>query len=814
MENKNLPNNFQGKLSDRSEASIPKSKICEFQRNKTKVINIINENGIKSLRPPQQKVLDNDLLDKNKNFLICIPTASGKTLIGEMAFINHLLDENKNPTNKKGLFIVPLKALATEKYEEFKEKYEKYGLKIGLSIGDFDEKEELNLYDLIITTAEKLDSLIRHKVEWINDISVVIVDEIHLIGDENRGGTLEIILTKLKQKTQKAQSIQIIGLSATIGNPEELAKWLNAKLIIDEWRPVELKKGIYYGNNIQFIEENNKLNNSNNITKTKKPINQITKNNIFNLVVDCVLEDGSCLIFCNSKRGAVSEAKKLNLKKYLSKTELTQLTELKEDILTALDQPTETCKNLAKCIENGVAFHHAGLTYEQRKIVEEGFRKKLIKVICCTPTLSAGLNLPCRRAIVRDLIRFTGKGMTGIPKMEIRQCIGRAGRPNLDPYGEGIIYMASEDNKKIDNAINYLTGGVEEIYSKLSNQKVLRTHILGLISTGEVKTSEDLEDFIKNTFYTHQYQNTTKILYEIDEIVSFLEQNKFIECSELENNEKGEQKNKTPKVKTLIFGKDNSISIKSSNNNNSYKITSLGKKVSELYIDPLSAEIIINDLKSLSKKYGNKSINSQLPSLNQYIIYMLYSISKTTEMQPSIRVKKDEEQDLIYQMMDMDIEEINGETISCFKNAKMFYDWINEYPEDKLLKKYAIEPGILRYKVEQAKWLVHSAKEIFNLLNMNDNTIKDSLYNLEIRIEYGAKEDIMELLKIKHIGRARARKLYNSDIKNRQDISNNPKKVVSLFGEKISKKIFDQLNMQFEVNQRFTTPKVRQMKLI
>ena len=1011
MENKNLPNNFQGKLSDRSEASIPKSKICEFQRNKTKVINIINENGIKSLRPPQQKVLDNDLLDKNKNFLICIPTASGKTLIGEMAFINHLLDENKNPTNKKGLFIVPLKALATEKYEEFKEKYEKYGLKIGLSIGDFDEKEELNLYDLIITTAEKLDSLIRHKVEWINDISVVIVDEIHLIGDENRGGTLEIILTKLKQKTQKAQSIQIIGLSATIGNPEELAKWLNAKLIIDEWRPVELKKGIYYGNNIQFIEENNKLNNSNNITKnitkTKKPINQITKNNIFNLVVDCVLEDGSCLIFCNSKRGAVSEAKKLNLKKYLSKTELTQLTELKEDILTALDQPTETCKNLAKCIENGVAFHHAGLTYEQRKIVEEGFRKKLIKVICCTPTLclnanteilqesgfkkitelnknekvfalcgnkikpvdcwkvhktpqhdyniivktanglnitttpnhlflikkgrktcekeandlkvgeyvaivngktlmnilnknikdsgnlmemynflanlekcpicdkpphkeirygwkkghydgdiywdtikeikkikvndkyaydielpddgtndhyvvangfivhnSAGLNLPCRRAIVRDLIRFTGKGMTGIPKMEIRQCIGRAGRPNLDPYGEGIIYMASEDNKKIDNAINYLIGGVEEIYSKLSNQKVLRTHILGLISTGEVKTSEDLEDFIKNTFYTHQYQNTTKILYEIDEIVSFLEQNKFIECSELKNNEKGEQKNKTPKVKTLIFGKDNSISIKSSNNNNSYKITSLGKKVSELYIDPLSAEIIINDLKSLSKKYGNKSINSQLPSLNQYIIYMLYSISKTTEMQPSIRVKKDEEQDLIYQMMDMDIEEINGETISCFKNAKMFYDWINEYPEDKLLKKYAIEPGILRYKVEQAKWMVHSAKEIFNLLNMNDNAIKDSLYNLEIRIEYGAKEDIMELLKIKHIGRARARKLYNSDIKNRQDISNNPKKVVSLFGEKISKKIFDQLNMQFEVNQRFATPKVRQMKLI
>ncbi|UXM85182.1 DEAD/DEAH box helicase [Methanococcus aeolicus] len=795
MENKNLPNNFQ-------------------RKNETKVMNILNENGIKSLRPPQQKVLNNNLLDKNKNFLICIPTASGKTLIGEMAFINHLLDENKNPTNKKGLFIVPLKALATEKYEEFKEKYEKYGLKIGLSIGDFDEKENLNSYDLIITTAEKLDSLIRHKVEWIKDISVVIVDEIHLIGDENRGGTLEIILTKLKQKTQKEQSIQIIGLSATIGNPEELAKWLNAKLIIDEWRPVELKKGIYYGNDIQFIEENNKLDNksSNKITKINKPVKQISKNNIFNLVVDCVLEDGSCLIFCNSKRGAVSEAKKLNLKKYLSKTELNQLMELKEDILTALDQPTETCKNLATAIEKGVAFHHAGLTNEQRKIVEDGFRKKLIKVICCTPTLSAGLNLPCRRAIVRDLTRFTGKGMTDIPKMEIRQCIGRAGRPNLDPYGEGIIYIKSEDGKKIDNAINYLIGGVEEIYSKLSNQKVLRTHILGLISTGEVKTSKDLENFIKNTFYTHQYQNTAKILYEIDEIVSFLGQNKFIECSELENNEKGGQKNKTPKVKTLTLGKDNSLSIKTGNNNNSYKITPLGKKISELYIDPLSAEIIINDLKLLSTKYNsNNSLNH---SLNQYIIYMLYSISKTTEMMPHIRVKNNEENELIQQMMDLDIEEINMDTISYFKNAKIFYDWINEYPEDKLLKKYAIEPGILRYKVEQAKWMVHSAKEIFNLLNINNNIIEDSLYNLEIRIEYGAKEDIMELLKIRHIGRARARKLYNSGIKNRQDISNNPKKVVSLLGEKISKKIFDQVGISYEINQNDNMPKSRQMKLI
>jgi len=192
------------------------------------VFEVLKDFGITELRPPQKKVLDNGLLDKTKNFLVCIPTASGKTLIGEMAFINNLLNENKEPTGKKAIFIVPLKALATEKFEEFKEKYEKYGLKIGISIGDFDSKEDLNKYDLIITTSEKLDSLIRHKIDWLKDVSCVVVDEIHLIGDGERGATLEVVLTILK-----TLNLQIIGLSATVGNPGELADWLNAKLIID-----------------------------------------------------------------------------------------------------------------------------------------------------------------------------------------------------------------------------------------------------------------------------------------------------------------------------------------------------------------------------------------------------------------------------------------------------------------------------------------------------------------------------------------------------------------------------------------------------
>ncbi len=798
--------------------------------NTTRIYNILKENGISELRPPQKKVIDKGLLDKKKNFLVCIPTASGKTVIGEMAFINHLLDENKAPTGKKCIFIVPLKALASEKYEEFKEKYEKYGLKVALSIGDFDEKEELSGYDLIITTAEKLDSLIRHNIKWINDVSLVIVDEIHLIGDEGRGGTLEILLTKLKNK----YNIQIIGLSATIGNPEEFSEWLDAELVMDEWRPVELRKGIFYENKIIYIDNND----DNNMTKAPfKKINNISNNGILNLVIDSVLEGGSCLIFCNSKRGAVNEAKKLKLKKYLLKFAINnsnrytnkelnkelnndlknnsncnlnnhsikyldedELQRISDEILSVLDQPTEVCKTLAECIRNGVAFHHAGLTYEQRKIVEDAFRKRIIKAICCTPTLSVGINAPCRRAIVKDLMRFSGRGMTPIPKMEIHQCIGRAGRPNLDPYGEGIIYVS---NSNIDTAKNYLIGNVEEIYSKLSNQKVLRTHILGLITTGEIKNRGDLENFIKNTFYAHQYKNTYKILENIGEIVDFLERNKFIICSDDSNKNNGNNNNNV-KINMLVLD-NNSLAVKSKNRFSesiSYFITPLGRRVSELYIDPLSAEIIIEGLNCINNMKLKKS-NSEYNY--KYIIHMLYLISKTTEMQPPIRVRKLEEDSLIYEMMSLGMDDISSENLAYFKNAKMLYDWINEIPEDTILKKYNIEPGILRYKVEQSKWVLHSAKEIFNLADIENKSIEELLNNLEIRLEYGAKQDIIELLKIRHVGRVRARMLYNSNIRSINDMISNPKKVASIVGEKIAKKIFDELNIRYGQQTLFDT---------
>ncbi|MBI4146394.1 DEAD/DEAH box helicase [Candidatus Woesearchaeota archaeon] len=206
---------------------------------------VLTKEGITSFRPAQQKALDAGLLE-GKSILVCTPTASGKTLIAELAAIKTIL-EHKG----KAIYIVPLIALANEKYKEFKRKYS-HLCKVALSSSDLDTSDPyLNDYDLIICTAEKLDSLIRHHSPWLSAVSIVVIDEIHLLNDVERGPTLEILITVMKKLLK---NVQLLGLSATIGNPEELAEWLDAKLVLDDWRPVPLKKGTLYGNEISFIE--------------------------------------------------------------------------------------------------------------------------------------------------------------------------------------------------------------------------------------------------------------------------------------------------------------------------------------------------------------------------------------------------------------------------------------------------------------------------------------------------------------------------------------------------------------------------------
>ena len=208
------------------------------------IYDLLEKKNFEELRPSQVKSIKQGLFD-DKNLLICTPTASGKTLVAELSFLNTILNKGL-----KAVYIVPLRALASEKFYSFKKAYP--NLKIGLSTGELDSDDSgLGRNDLVIVTSEKFDSLLRHRTNWLSSLGTIIVDEIHLLNDSSRGPTLEIVLAILKKELPKAQ---IIGLSATIGNPEALSEWLNAELVQDSWRPVKLKKGVFFDGDVHFKE--------------------------------------------------------------------------------------------------------------------------------------------------------------------------------------------------------------------------------------------------------------------------------------------------------------------------------------------------------------------------------------------------------------------------------------------------------------------------------------------------------------------------------------------------------------------------------
>ena len=358
--------------------------------------------GISELYPPQADCVKAGLLD-GKNILAAIPTASGKTLIAETAMQKAIAEGGKC------LYIVPLKALASEKYDDFSGK----GVTVGIATGDPDQKDEyLGRYDIIVATSEKTDSLLRNKAEWLKRVSLLVVDEIHLIGDDTRGATLEMVIAKMRYQNP---DMQIIGLSATMGNPEELAKWLDAALITSEWRPVDLREGVYYQGKIRFGD-------------SERAVPSVKKDDDLNLLLDTAEEGGQCLVFVSSRRSAEAFAKKAAAALKKSSPELDRYSEI-----IAKADTTASGKVLAEAVKKGAAFHHAGLPRAARAAVEEGFRKGEIVSISSTPTLAAGLNLPARRVIVRDYQRYDVRtGMNKIPVMEYRQMAGRAGRPRLD----------------------------------------------------------------------------------------------------------------------------------------------------------------------------------------------------------------------------------------------------------------------------------------------------------------------------------------------------------------------------------------------
>ena len=304
--------------------------------------------------------------------MVCIPTASGKSLVAYMGIVNQLLTVNPG---SRGIYIVPLKALATEKLEELKQLGESLGLKIGLGIGDApSETRQIDDCDILVCTSEKLDSLMRSKAEVLRRVSVVVADEFHLLNDSHRGPTMEINLARIRHLLPDAQ---IITLSATVGNSQDLADWLDSDLVVSEWRPVSLEYATLAELDLEpRAIQKSEFSSSSNLGPPRTLDGP--KSHVAWAALSDVYEDGGqLLVFVSSRRSAQSEAKKLGqrMEKYLEKNNpevLPQLRELSQRL--ARSSNSAMGDTLAECVKGGVAFHHAGLMHAQRTEIENAFK--------------------------------------------------------------------------------------------------------------------------------------------------------------------------------------------------------------------------------------------------------------------------------------------------------------------------------------------------------------------------------------------------------------------------------------------------------
>ncbi len=673
--------------------------------------------GITELYPPQAACVEAGLFS-GKNLLVAIPTASGKTLVAEMA-MHHQVERGG-----KCLYIVPLRALASEKFEEFSGK----GLRVGIATGDFDRRDEyLGKNDIIVATSEKVDSLLRNRTPWLAEITLLVVDEVHLIDDPSRGATLEMVIAKLRHKNPV---MQIIALSATIGNPADLAGWLDAELVESEWRPVDLREGVFLEDGIRFVD-------------SIREVERHSKYEDLDLVLDTVAEGGQCLVFVSSRRNAEAFAKRAASGLKLANPVLAGYA---EKIRSSAS--TDMGRILAACVAQGAAFHHAGLSREERGIVEAGFREGQIKVISSTPTLAAGLNLPARRVIVRDYLRFSaGEGMLPIPVREYRQMAGRAGRPRLDPYGEAVLIAKSEE--MVDELFDYyIEAAAEDVRSRCADDAVLCTHVLSLIATGFVRETGEVLGFMDGTFYAYQGESPRALSRAIDRVLEFLREAEMI-------TEVGEW----------------------------LEPTEYGSLVSRLYIDPRSAEVIVKAMT------GRKDYTD---------IGFLHLLCTTPDM-PTLFVRKNDMYALDRFLADrrdelwMEVPWDAGEEFDrSLKTALLLGDWADEVGEDVICERYSAGPGDVYGMVESVAWLVHASRHLARLFAPH---LSDPIEEMELRTKHGIKKELLPLIKLRGIGRVRARRLFNNGIGSIEALREaGPEKVGKILGQGIAAQIFEQLD--------------------
>jgi len=649
---------------------------------------VLKKRRIKKLFNVQMDVVNKAMITKN-NLVISLPTGSGKSLIAEIIVLKTILKDKG-----KCVYLSPLKAIAEEKFEEFS-RYYRDKVRVGIFTGDYtnggfyDQKVNGWKYDLLIMTPERFDSIIRswRNNEWLNEIELVAIDEFHMLGLERRGAKLEALILRFRKINPFSR---FIVMSATLSNIDEIGTWLGGITFKSTWRPVKLKKRI-----IRYEDYYDKIN---------KLIREINNS---------LSKKEQILVFVNSRKKAE------NLAKYISKNLKKNLMKIKIVEKRWFEEFFEKNKDL---IENGILYHHAGLNKNERNFVESLFKNKMIYVLFSTTTLSWGVNFPVDKAIIFDIIKFNQKGFDYFSNIEIEQMLGRSGRP-FQKKGDGVIFIPKWDK----NSEKIIKGELEPIRSQLFEEDNLIEQVLVEISSGIIKTKNDLiHGFLLESFGS--VKSTLKD-YDLEKILNHLE------------------------IEGFIFYDPEY---------NRYLPTRFGKVVSGLCISPTSSLIIRRFIEKIDK-----------PSTYDILFLICY----LRECEPKIRANFEDLEKLSEKLLDTksfittlnlnELEEIFTEInpkrlLSTIKSSLILFDRINEHSKEEIAEFYEVYQTDIDRLIESADWLLHSFKIISSVMRKKD--LGELAKRIQLMIRYGYSGENLEMLLLPHIGVKRLKKLVVKDL--------------------------------------------------
>ncbi|XP_074856845.1 DNA polymerase theta isoform X1 [Carettochelys insculpta] len=711
---------------------------------------------------------------EGKNLVYSAPTSAGKTLIAELLILKRVLE-----THKKALFILPFVSVAKEKKYYLQTLFQEVGVRVEGYMGSTSPAGRFSALDVAVCTIERANGLINRLIEEnkMDSLGMVVVDELHMLGDSHRGYLLELLLTKVRFVTEKilkrqskesnpvSDSIQIVGMSATLPNLGLLASWLNAELYHTDFRPVPLMEWVKIGSNI--------YDSSMKLMREFQPMLQVKgdEDHVVSLCYETVRDGHSVLLFCPSKNwcekladNVAREFYNVHLWSLQQSERFTKTSELApvaldkvgiEEVLNQLRRsPTGLDSVLQRTLPWGVAFHHAGLTFDERDIIEGAFRQGLIRVLTATSTLSSGVNLPAHRVIVRTPV-FGGRLLD---ILTYKQMAGRAGRKGVDTVGESILVCKPSERSK---GIALLQGSLRPVHSCLLRREgggvtssMIRA-ILEIIVAGVASTPEDVRIYASCTLLAASLKDSEQESGREEEraqngaveaCVRWLLENEFIQV--------------------LVSGNGVKAEV--------YHPTHLGTATLSSSLSPTEALGIFADLQRAMKGFVLENdlhilylvtpVYEEWTTIDWYQFYCLWE-KLPASMKRVAELVGIEEGFLARSVKGRIIARTEKQHRQMAIHKRFFtslalLDLISEVPLKDITKKYNCSRGQLQSLQQSAATYAGMVTVFSNRLGWHN--LEQLLTQFQSRLTFGVQRELCDLVRISLLNAQYARALYNA----------------------------------------------------